>query len=67
MTSVALEVTKLTGVEATIEDAPSNQIRHKMYDVTKLLNAIDWEPRIGIEAGIAQTVEWARERSQVAA
>ena len=53
MTSVALEVTKLTGVEATIEDAPAGQIRHKMYDSTKLLDAILWEPRIGIEAGVA--------------
>lgn len=63
MTEVAEMVGQLTGGGYTLTDPPEGQIAHKMYDVSKLLAAIDWRPTVELERGIASTIEWAEEEA----
>lgn len=67
MTTVALELAKQTGQVADVQDPPPGQIAHKIYDCRKLLRTIRWQPRVGLEEGIAKTLEWARMEHQLEA
>jgi dTDP-glucose 4,6-dehydratase len=60
-------VAKMVGGHHEIVPAPDNQIAHKNYDCSKLLEAIDWRPEVGLADGIKRTIEWAREEVRVAA
>lgn len=67
MTETAFLVAAMTGEPAEIEDPPPGQIKHKMYDIRKLRQRIDWEPEVGLEEGIKLTVAWARQAAQLEA
>lgn len=67
MLEVAQMVVDETGGLFEVADPPANQIKNKNYSVTKLLDAIFWEPKVGLREGIRRTAEWAREEIQVAA
>jgi len=39
---------------------PSNQIMHMQANISKLYQQTGWQPKVSLEDGIAQTVEWFR-------
>jgi CDP-glucose 4,6-dehydratase len=53
-----------TEVEPEIrgEGTPSGEIDRQWVDHTKLTELTGWEPRVGLEEGLARTIEWYRAR-----
>ena len=52
----------ITGVQARARHAaarPGDQ-RHTFADTTKLRRHLNWEPRVGLDEGLARQVEWQR-------
>ena len=52
-----------TGVSPDVRGkaAPAAEIERQWVDSTKLREATDWAPRVGLEEGLARTVRWYRE------
>jgi nucleoside-diphosphate-sugar epimerase len=67
MTTVGQMVVSEAGGLFEVEEVPPGQISHKNYECSKLLQTIDWHPRVDIREGIRRTVEWAREETPIAA
>lgn len=63
MASLAWKVCTTAGYSGpnAIVEAPPGQIRHKNFNSEKLRKALDWEPKVTLDEGIKQTVEWARQ------
>jgi UDP-glucuronate decarboxylase len=61
---LAEEVLRLTGSASRIEfrDLPEDDPRQRQPDITKAREAIGWEPRIPLEAGLIRTIEDFRRR-----
>ncbi len=52
------------GMELIFGEVPfrADQVMHMQADITRLVEATGWRPRIGIEVGLAETVAWYRGR-----
>lgn len=46
----------------TIEQAPPDQIVHKVYDSSKIEDALNWRPAISLEDGVEKTIEAFRSK-----
>lgn len=55
-----------TGVEPDVRGAgnPAGEIDRQYVDAAKLRERCGWEPRIGLEEGLARTLEWYRAHPQ---
>ncbi len=64
MDEVGELVTEGTGSDApiTVADAPPDQIVHKIYDSSKLEDALNWRPSTSLEDGIETTIQAFKER-----
>jgi nucleoside-diphosphate-sugar epimerase len=53
---------RILGRKARIESAPARpgDQRHTGADTTKLLRHLGWQPRVGLDEGLARQVEWQR-------
>lgn len=54
-------VKKITGSESEIvfsEDLPEDDPLKRRPDITKARNLLHWEPRVGLEEGLAETIEY---------
>jgi CDP-glucose 4,6-dehydratase len=58
-----------TGVEPEVRGRgnPTGEIDRQYVDSTKIRTVIGWEPRIELEAGLRNTIEWYREHPEARA
>jgi UDP-glucose 4-epimerase len=54
------------GVQPTLEHQPAllGEVTHYVADLSKARSLLDWEPRVPLEEGIPQAVEWFREHPE---
>lgn len=45
----------------------NDQVMHLEADITRLITATDWRPRVSLESGLKQTIHWYRQRKAHAA
>jgi CDP-glucose 4,6-dehydratase len=58
-----------TGVEAEVRGigSPAGEIDRQYVDSTKIRAALGWEPRVELEAGLRDTIEWYRRHPEARA
>lgn len=58
-----------TGVEPEVRGRgnPTGEIDRQYVDPTKIRTVVGWEPRIALEAGLRDTIEWYREHPEARA
>jgi UDP-glucose 4-epimerase len=49
------------------KDYASDQVMHLQADITRLKNAVGWQPKVSLSEGLRQTVEWFRQHHDVGA
>ncbi len=66
---IVAAITRLagTGVEPDVRGAgnPAGEIDRQFVDAAKLRDRCGWEPRVGLEDGLARTLEWYRAHPEV--
>ena len=58
-----------TGVEPDIRGAgnPAGEIDRQYVDPTKIKTLVGWEPKVGLEDGLGETIEWYRSHPEARA
>lgn len=41
-----------------IKENPDDKLKHSLLDISKIKNAIGWEPKVLLEEGLRKTMEW---------
>jgi len=64
----AERIRKLTGTNAPLKflPLPEDDPRQRQPDIAKAKRLLDWEPRVGLEEGLAHTVEYFQKRINAA-
>jgi dTDP-glucose 4,6-dehydratase len=62
MLELAETIIKLAGSKSSIEhrELPVDDPKQRQPDITRARNVVGWEPRIGLEEGLAKTLEYFR-------
>jgi dTDP-glucose 4,6-dehydratase len=55
-----------SGSEIVYQPLPEDDPKQRRPEISKAKRVLDWEPRVGLEEGLRQTVEYFRERQSVA-
>jgi CDP-glucose 4,6-dehydratase len=66
---VVARICQLTGSEVVPDirgtGTPAGEIDRQYVDATKLAELTGWEPKVGLDEGLARTIEWYREHPQL--
>jgi dTDP-glucose 4,6-dehydratase len=64
---LAKKIIDITESESTIvyKPLPENDPKLRRPDISKAKSILDWEPRTGLDDGLARTIEWFREKNAV--
>jgi dTDP-glucose 4,6-dehydratase len=59
----ALLINELVGNKAGIvyKPLPADDPRRRRPDITRARQILGWEPKVGLEEGLRQTIEWFRQ------
>ena len=62
---IAEAVIRLSGSTSTIElhPRPVDDPERRQPDITRATKLLGWTPKVGVEQGLAQTIEWFRTHS----
>lgn len=57
---------KITGkdITAKYDNARKGDVRHSLADISKAKKLIDYEPKVGLEDGLRETVKWFQRKGQ---
>lgn len=62
-------ICRLAGSEVVPEirgtGVPAGEIDRQYVDATKLMQLTGWEPKVGLEQGLARTIDWYREHPEL--
>jgi dTDP-glucose 4,6-dehydratase len=64
ITSLAELIKKITGVSSEIitdDECPEDDPKSRKPDITKAKSLLNWEPKVGIEEGLAKTIQYFKE------
>jgi nucleoside-diphosphate-sugar epimerase len=64
--TIIKQLTRTTSEIAHLPERPQEIARRKP-DITKIKSQLGWEPRVGLEDGLARTIDWLREELQAEA
>jgi dTDP-glucose 4,6-dehydratase len=59
----AERIQRLTGAQVPIvhEPLPADDPKRRRPDISKAKQLLDWEPRVGLEEGLRETVEYFKQ------
>ena len=62
----AMKIIEITGSKSAIvyKPLPQDDTQVRQPDITKAKRVLGWEPKVGLEQGLARTIEYFRERLQ---
>jgi len=65
MLELAKLIVKLTGAKSKIifKPLPTDDPKQRQPDITKAKNMLKWQPKIKLEDGLKQTIEWFKANS----
>jgi nucleoside-diphosphate-sugar epimerase len=54
------DLTNRAGAKAEYEDARAGDVRHSLADISRARQVLDFEPQVGLRAGLELTIDWWR-------